>query len=312
MTTLPRHALVGDIGGTNARFAIADLQTMTTAHGATVPGAAYPTLQEAAATYLQRVPVKPTVAAIAVAGPVAVERIQLTNSPWAFTRAEMCEALDLKTFLPVNDFEADLHQIGGGPRLEQATKAALGPGTGLGVGALAWSGARWVAIPSEGGHISFAVENAEEFAVLERLQAHKDHISAEWVLSGPGLSNLYQALSELRGGGGKHLNAAEISSRAQGGSDPVAAAALDYFVLWLGRFAGDVALAFAAKGGVYLGGGIAPRILERLTDGRFRAAFEAKGRLTGFVASIPLYVILASDAGLRGAAAVLAATLAPR
>jgi glucokinase len=323
MATRPSHALVGDIGGTNARFAIADLMTLTTAHGASLPRAEHPTLQAAAAAYLEGVPVRPAVAAIAVAGPVAVERIQLTNSPWSFTRAEICDALGLETFLPVNDFEAqaaslplldgdDLHQIGGGRRLEQATKAVLGPGTGLGVGGLAWSGTHWIAIPSEGGHISFAVENAEEFAVFERLRARKDHISAEWVLSGPGLSNLYQALGELRGGGGTHLDAAEITARAHAGADPVAEAALGYFVLWLGRFAGDMALAFAAKGGVYLGGGIAPRILDRLTSGPFRAAFDAKGRLSPFVASIPVYVILAGDAGLRGAAAVLASTLAAR
>ncbi|MBX6323466.1 MAG: glucokinase [Rhodospirillaceae bacterium] len=321
MSSLPSHALVGDIGGTNARFAIAELATLALAHPASLPVKEHASLPAATAAYLRTAGRRPTVAAIAVAGPVARERIQLTNAPWAFTRAEMCAALGLDLFLPVNDFEAqafalphlagaDLHQIGGGAPLERATKAVLGPGTGLGVGGLVWSPSGWIAIASEGGHVSLAVESAEEFALFERLRAGRSHVSAERALSGPGLVGLYGAVAALRRAPAAELDPPAIVERARKGTDPVAEETLDRFVVWLGRFAGDAALFFGAKGGVYLGGGIAPRILDRLTTGAFRQAFEAKGRLSEFLAPIPVYVVLAGDAGLRGAAAALKAHLA--
>ncbi len=321
MATLPSTALVGDIGGTNARFAIADLETLALSRPASLPTADHASLQAAAADYLRTAGVKPGVAAIAVAGPVAAERIHLTNAPWSFTREEVRAALGLDLFLPVNDFEAqafslphlsgaDLRQIGGGRPMERAAKAVLGPGTGLGVGALVWSPAGWTSVPSEGGHVSLAADTAEEFAIVEHLRAGRGHVSAERALSGPGLTGLYGAVAALRGGRGEGPDAATIVERALKRTDPLAEEVLDRFVTWLGRFAGDVALFFGAKGGVYIGGGIAPRILDALAAGSFRRAFEAKGRLSDFLAPVPVYVILAGDAGLKGAAAALKARLA--
>jgi glucokinase len=323
MTGLPRHALVADIGGTNARFALADLETLAVAEVASLPGAAFPSLQEAARAYLATATTRPTVGAFAVAGPVSEERMQLTNSSWVFSRAELEAALGMDRVVLVNDFEAqsqslphlgpaDLHRLGGGEPRPHGTKAVLGPGTGLGAGGLVWSPSGWVAVPSEGGHSSFAVHSAEEFAIFERLRGRSGHVSVERVVSGPGLERVYRAVAELQGRTAAALDAAAIVERAQAADDPAATAALDWFVTWLGRFAGDTALYFGARGGVYIGGGIAPKLLPILDRGRLRAGFEAKGRLSTFLAAIPLYVILTDDAGLRGAAAALASRLAAR
>jgi glucokinase len=223
--------------------------------------------------------------------------------------------------LVLNDFEAlahalphlggsDLTQIGGGSPVERGTKAVLGPGTGLGVAGLVWSPAGWQAVPSEGGHVALAVEDAREFAMLERLLAGRDRLSVERVVSGPGLADLYRVLSELAGRHPEPLPAPAVVSRAAAGNDPVAREALERFAVCLGRFAGDAALFLGARGGVYLGGGIAPRMVEVLAAGPFRRAFEAKGRMTSYLAPVPTYVIVAADAALRGAAAALATHLA--
>jgi glucokinase len=182
----------------------------------------------------------------------------------------------------------------------------LGPGTGLGVAGLVWSPAGWQALPSEGGHTAFAVASATEFAMLERLLEGRERLSVERLVSGPGLADVYRVLAELQGRPAPPLEAAEVVQRAYAGADPVAREALDRFATWLGRFAGDAALFMGARGGVYIGGGIAPRMVDVLSAGRFRGAFEAKGRMSAFLAPIPAYIILATDAALKGAAAALA------
>ena len=202
---------------------------------------------------------------------------------------------------------AECHQIGGGVPLQHATKAVIGPGTGLGVAALVSSQAAWAAVSGEGGHSSFAVEDAEEFALFARVQKEFGHVSAERLVSGPGLSRTYDILCEIIGQPPTGLTAAEIVGRAKGEADPLAARTVDLFGRWLGRFAGDIALAFGARGGVYIAGGIPPRILSNLTLGSFRKSFETKGRMTDYMKSIPVYVIVVDDAGLKGAAALLSA-----
>jgi glucokinase len=190
--------------------------------------------------------------------------------------------------------------------MERATKTVLGPGTGLGVAGLAWSPAGWQALASEGGHVAFAVEDAREFAMLERLLGGRERLSVERVVSGPGLADVYRVLAELAGRQAPEpLQAPEVVQRALAGCDPVAREALERFATWLARFAGDAALFFGARGGVYIGGGIAPRMVDLLSAGAFRRAFEAKGRMRAYLAPIPAYVILAGDAALRGAAAAL-------
>ena len=160
---------------------------------------------------------------------------------------------------------------------------------------------------SEGGHSSFAVEDAREFAILERLLIGQERVSVERLVSGPGLAAVYQVIGELEGRSVPNLQAPEVVERALTREDPVAQETLLRFASWLGRFAGDAALFFAARGGVYLGGGIAPRIVDALSSGGFRQAFEAKGRMTPYLGPIPCYVTTFGEAGLTGAAAALAA-----
>ena len=313
-------ALVADIGGTNARFAIADLDGMVVPNFDTLSCARFRSLPEAAAAYLRNVGAKPRAAAFAVAGPVTGERATITNLRWTMTTQELREATGAETVLLVNDFEAmalsvpqlgggDLRQIGGGSPVERATKAVVGPGTGLGVGGIVWSSSRWMPIPGEGGHASFACETAEEFTILEFLRGGLDHFSNERVLSGPGIINLYAAFAAYRGVKSPVLEASEVTRRALFKEDPIAVEALDFFVKALGRVAGDTALTLGSQGGVYLGGGIPPKIQDALASPIFRSAFEQKGRLTPFLKPIPVYVILARDAGLRGTAVALAAAL---
>jgi glucokinase len=316
-----RKVLVADIGGTNARLATAALDTLEVTGAQTFRCAEFPSLNAVATAYLDGLPERPTAAAVAVAAPVVGDRVQFTNSPWAFVHEDFRASLGIESLLVLNDFEAlahvlprlgpsDLHQIGGAAPAERATKVVLGPGTGLGVASLAWSPAGWVAMASEGGHAAFAVEDATEFAMLERLLTGRERLSVERVVSGPGLADTYRVLAELKGQPAPALQAADVVQRALAGDDPIAREALDRFATWLGRFAGDAALFFGARGGVYVGGGIAPRMLDVLAAGRFRRAFEAKGRMTSYLAPIPAYVILAGDAALKGAAAALAARLA--
>jgi glucokinase len=175
-----------------------------------------------------------------------------------------------------------------------------------------WSAAGWVAVPGEGGHVTLGAEDERELALVERLRRGRERLSVERALSGPGLTDLYQAIAASHGHDGEPLTPAEVEVRALRGEDPIAVEALDIFVTWLGRFAGDIALVLGARGGVYLGGGIAPKLRARLAQGDFRASFEHKGRMAAFVAPIPVYVILAEFAALKGAAAGLRAELASR
>ncbi len=314
-----RIALVGDIGGTNARFAIADLDTLGLTDFAVLSGADFPTLADAANAYLARHKIRPRQAALAIAASIIGDTIQFTNSPWLCRASALGREVDIESLSLLNDFEAlalalphldsaGLVRIGGGEALPQATKIVLGPGTGLGIGGLVWSAAGWTPVPGEGGHVSLAAETREEFEIVEAMRKQFGRVSAERLLSGPGLSDLHDAIRAIAGAQSPRLTPGEIIAAARAGEDRAAVDALDRFIVWLGRFAGDMALSFGARGGVYIGGGIAPRILPELQDGRFRTAFDAKGRMTPFVAPIPIHVITTGDAALTGVAAFLGGT----
>jgi glucokinase len=306
----PRKALVADIGGTNARFAIADLGTLQLSSSTSLRCAEFASLQTITETYLDAVAERPVAAAFGVAAPVLGKRVQFTNSSWSFEPEELQSSLGVHNLLVLNDFEAlghalphlepsELHHIGGGTPAERATKLVLG----LGVASLAWSSTGWLPMASQGGHASFAVEDAHEFALFERLLMGRERLSVERVVSGPGLADLYRVLAELQGQSAPALHSAEVVNRALAREGSIAQETLERFATWLGRFAGDAALFFAARGGVYLGGGIAPRIVNVLSSGPFRRAFEAKGRMASYLVPIPIYVILPGEAGLKGAAA---------
>jgi glucokinase len=315
------RAVVADIGGTNARFAVADLETLELSEIRHFLCSEHPTLACAASAYLQGLKEPPCHAALAVAAPVVGEEISLTNSPWSFTRAALCRATGLEGALVLNDFEAlalslpllsssELHQIGGGEPVPRAAKLVLGPGTGIGVAGLVWAGTEWVAVPSEGGHMSLAAHTARECKLAERLRSGRPHLSVERALSGPGLADLYGAVAALHGEVHEPLAPNEVLARGIAGGDKIAMEALGQFVAWLGRFAGDAALLFGARGGVYLGGGIVPKMIDALSTGIFLSAFQDKGRMRNYLAPIPVYVIVAEHATLKGAAISLLSSVA--
>lgn len=318
---IPAHALVADIGGTNARFAIADLAALTLDDIRTFPTAEHATLAEAMRAYLKDAPQQVAHAGLAVAAPLREDTVKFTNAAWTFKQSTLADEAGLKAAYVFNDFEAqayalpvleddELHGLGGGTAVDKAAKVVLGPGTGLGVAGLVWSPSGWVPVPGEGGHQTFPAENARELAILERIRKGLERLSVERTLSGPGLADIYRAISAAQGFGDAGHSPAEVEHLAISGEDDIAIEALDCFVQWLGRFAGDMALAFGARGGVYIGGGIAPKMLPRLEQADFRAEFERKGRMKPYVEAIPIKVIVSDFPGLKGAAAGLRTKLA--
>jgi glucokinase len=307
--------LVGDIGGTNARFGLVDLDDpgRRVVRAQTLLCRDYPRAIDAIAAYLDGE--TPSLAVIAVAGPVTDGAIRFTNNDWSLSEAELrglgCSAARL-----INDYAAqalaaptlagdDLRTLGDTQAAEAgATLVVLGPGTGFGVGALARDGGREIALATEGGHVGLAPGDPLEAEVLDRLARRYGRVSIERVLSGPGLCALHAALGDIDGVAQTIDDPAEITRLAEAG-DPACGRTLDRFCAMLGGAAGDFALAYGAKGGVFLGGGIAPRIVERLASGGFRARFEAKGRFAAYMRAIPTQVILRPHAALHGAARAL-------
>jgi len=309
-----RQALVGDIGGTNARFAIADLDKLSVNHVAVHPCRDFPSLEDALCAYVARLQQAPASACLAVAAPLRSETVRMTNLNWTFTADSLRAATGIEDLRLINDFEAqarvlphlqprDLHRIGGGASRDYLPKVVLGPGTGLGMAGLVHDGHGWIPVASEAGHVSFAAETEEEFDIVTRMAAEFGRVSTERLVSGPGVEKTYGILAELRGRAKQEIPVADIFELAAGGHDSIAVDTASYFVNWLGRFAGDMALTFEAGGGVYIAGGIAPRILHLLDTGAFHRSFCAKGRMSRFLNSVPLQVVTAGNAGLRGAAA---------
>ena len=320
MSANSRQALVGDIGGTHARFAITDIDELTIEHFVKFRCEMFESLEAAIEAYMESIPYRPSMAGMAIGGPVAGDRFHLTNRSWSFTREDLKSASGAGHVHVVNDFEAlalslpyltahDLEKIGGGEPAAGGVRAIVGPGTGLGVAALVSSPSGGIGIASEGGHVSFPVETGDEAAIVNLFRGGESHLSAEKLISGPGLTRLYGALAELNKRDVEALTAPEIVKRGLAKDDPLAADAVEMFVKWLGRFSGDVALMYGATGGIYLAGGIPPSILDLLASDAFRAPFLAKGRLAGYLDKIPVHVVKSQEAGLKGAAIALSAAL---
>jgi len=313
--------LVADIGGTNVRFAL--VADAAPGDAGVLSTADFPDVTAAAEDYLSRTGgVRPTVACFAVACPVRGDRIVLTNSPWSFSIEAVRRRLGLERLLVVNDFKAlgaavpllradERARIGGRDPVAGRPAALLGPGTGLGVAALVPCGDDIEVVEGEGGHIGFAPADEREIELLRLLARRYGRVSAERVLSGPGLVAVHEALATLRGVTAERLDAAQIVERGRAGTDALCRETLDLFCAALGTVAGDLALLFGAHGGVFIGGGIAPRIVELLAHSDFRRRFEDKGRIAGFIADVPAFVITAEMPALSGAAALLARALGP-
>lgn len=309
-------SLIADIGGTNARFAV------TTADGKiskarTLACADYRDPAHAAQSYLEAAGLpQPDQACFAFACPTHEDRIRMTNNGWDFSRARTKEQLGLKRLEIINDFMAlalslpyltagSLQQIGGIRQVGKLPIGVVGPGTGLGVSGLVPRKGDWIPLESEGGHASLAVSGQRETSLLLYLERLYGRVSAERVLSGPGLNALHQAICAVDGTGHEDLAPAEIVARATAREDEACREALEIFCALLGGFAGDFALTLGARGGIYIGGGIVPRLGDDFDRGAFRRRFEDKGRLSGYVAAIPCYVITADYPALTGAAAYL-------
>lgn len=303
---------LADIGGTNARFALSrgggDVTSVES-----VRAADYATPQQAIQEYLSAKNAAPVSAAIAVACPITGDQIQLTNSPWSFSTSALKEALKLTHLGIYNDFTAialalpwlgddDRRLLGGVASHDRTPLALLGPGTGLGVSALIPVGDdQWQPLQSEGGHVGFAPTEALEDTVLRRLRQKFGRLSAERVISGQGIENLYAVTTELQGGTAISLPAADIAAKAQAG-DAAAAQALALFSATFGAFAGDLVLTLGAWGGVYIAGGIPMKLGLVFDIASFNAQFEAKGRYQDIIQNVPRWLITKDNPALLGLA----------
>lgn len=316
--------LAGDIGGTKTNLGLFESRDgdATLVRQRSFPSTDYPGLGEILKEFLARETAGIANACFGVAGPVAEGRCEATNLPWVVDVRSLQRALDLKSVGLINDLEAMAYGIqtlpsntfavlNAGHLQPQGNIAVIAAGTGLGEAMLLWDGQRHRAIASEGGHADFAPRNALELELCRFLLHLSDHVSYERVLSGPGLANIYRFLKET--GRGEEPNwlrdqlatgdaGAVISENALSGRSKLCAKALDLFVSIYGAEAGNLALKCVATGGVYLGGGIAPKILQKLQDSAFMKAFTGKGRLSTLLSRIPVRVILEENVALYGAA----------
>ena len=302
--------LLADIGATNARFALlargGDIGPVRA-----LAVADYPRFADAVAAFLAAEGASPGGAVLAVAGPVEGERAVMTNCPWVIDAAELRRLLKVPSVRVINDFEATawslsalqpdhVATVGAGRAVAGAPMVVLGPGTGLGLASHVPRAEAPVVIASEGGHVTLPATDAREDAVIAWLRTQFGHVSAERALSGPGLENLYRAIAAVDRAAVPERDATAITQAGVAGTCPVSRAALDMFCAMLGTFAGNAALSFGARGGVFIAGGIAPRIVDYLLKSEFRARFDAKGRLRGYVEEIPLNVIVHPDYAFIG------------
>ena len=310
-------ALVGDIGGTNARFAIWEDDTL---HSVRVfPTIDYIGPEKAIDVYLQDLELKRGdigYVCLAVAGPVDGDLFQFTNSHWELSRKAFCEDLKVDHLLLINDFTAmalgmtrlkddEYLTVCHGVGKPDRPRAVVGPGTGLGVGTLIKeSDTRWLALPGEGGHVDLPIGTAREALLWTRLMAEHEHVSAEVVLSGAGLLLLYQVSCALDDIEPELKSPAAITTAALAG-DPVAAAVLDQFCVFLGRVVGNQVLTVGGLGGVYIAGGVVPRFTDFFMSSGFKRALAEKGVMSDYFKGLPVWLVTAEYPGLMGAGVAL-------
>jgi len=312
--------LLADVGGTNARFAWQQSPDAVIEHIRVLPGADYPSLQAAMHAYIGSLGLgTPRAAAIAIANPITGDAVRMTNHHWAFSQAQVQAEFGLAQWRLLNDFTAlalalpdipasELRPVGGGAALPDAPKALLGAGTGLGVSGLLPDGrGGWVPLEGEGGHVTLPTVTPRERLLHDGLAARYGRASAERFLSGQGLLDGCQLLCEADGVDASGLHgAADVTEAALAGRLPQAQETLELFCAMLGSVAGNLALTLGARGGVYIGGGIVPRLGDWLDGSPFRARFEQKGRFATYLQAIPVWVITSPQSpALLGAARAL-------
>ncbi len=313
---MTKYALVGDVGGTNARLALCDVDTGEISHIHTYSGDDYETLERVIRHFLTGQKLEVSEACIAIACPITEDWVEMTNHTWAFSIKAMKESLALSKLEIINDFTAvsmaipmltakDVIQFGGTEPIADRPIAIYGAGTGLGVSHLIHVDKRWLSLAGEGGHVDFAPNSAEEDAILTVLREELGHVSAERVLSGPGLVNLYRAIVKADQRLPENLKPKQVTERALEDACTDCRRALSLFCVLMGRFGGNLALNLGTFGGVYIAGGIVPRFLDFFRASGFRAAFEDKGRFKSYLTDIPVYLISHEQPGLLGAGAYL-------
>lgn len=319
MTKAARPDILADIGGTNARFVLRRDGDIGAVRRCAV--ADFPTPADAIRAFLadHADAGPPRRAAIAFAGPVSEGRARLTNSRWEVSEDALASELGLDRAMIMNDFAAlawalpvlgpDARvPIGGGDRAPDAPMAVLGPGTGLGVAAFVPAVPHGIVVATEGGHATMPAADDREAALLRWVRARHGHVSAERVLCGSGLEELYQAVVAVDGIAAPSRRAPEITERALAGDCSASLATLKTFCAMLGGFAGNVALTLGARGGVFIAGGIVPRFPAFVAASSFRERFEAKGRFRVWLAAVPTAIVSHPDPALLGLAAALDAT----
>lgn len=310
--------LLADVGGTNARFALrVGPELGPIAHLAV---ADYKRFDDALATFLagQALGRDVKTAVIAVAGPVRMGRAEFTNSGWTIEAGVLKAAFGFDVVHVINDFEAvaralpslrpdDVMRLGGLEGLAEAPQLVLGPGTGLGVACLLALPSGPFVFTSEAGHMCAPSWSRRTDAIIDFLRGRHGRVSAERLLSGRGLENLFAAVAAVDGRAAQQLTAAEITQTVVAGTCAVSQAAVDLFFAMLGEVAGNLALAFGARGGVFIAGGIAPRLAPQLAASSFRARFEDKGRLRPYLEAIPCWLIVHPNCAFLGLETIAAA-----
>ena len=316
--------LVADIGGTNGRFGLVEVAGMqqskpdyTAQSQKTLKCAQYPTLADMIRDYAQQTGTAlPEYACLAIAGPIQQGRVRMTNLQWEFAIADLQQELGMKALDVLNDFAAlaysmphlgssELHPLHAGTPDSNASLLALGPGTGFGMAALVPHPGGWKIAPTEGGHTNFGPGTLEEVEVLKYLLTQQSRVSVENLVSGSGLVTLYKALAAVTDQQAHDYTPADVSERGLAGTDPLCRCAVDTFCGILGSVVGDKGLSTGARGGIYLGGGIIPRLLEHLPSTTFMERYLDKGPMTGYMQAIPLNAIIKDTAALIGTAAWL-------
>ncbi|MES0809917.1 ROK family protein [Roseibium sp. SCPC15] len=305
--------LVADIGGTNARFALVDHAEAPTRMCGKTATADHSDISSAVREVVfPETDIKPRTAIIAVAGPVTGDIIPLTNAAWVIEPLKMIADLGVEEVIVLNDFEAqalalpgyqgaDIEQVGTGAVRPESAKFVLGPGTGLGAAAMIYAADTWIPVPGEGGHVELGPVTDEDFEIWPHIERFGGRLGAEQLLSGTGLPRLAKAVTQWTNSERQFETPASITKAAEE-NDPVAVKTLEVFARCLGRVAGDFALTVLARGGVYLTGGVTPRITRFLTSGGFRAAFEAKAPHETLMSKIPTFIVRHPDPALEGLA----------
>jgi glucokinase len=306
--------LIGDIGGTNARFALIADRDAPLERLPDIQTVEHPTIEDAIEkAVLTRTPLRPRAAILALAGPIAGEAVSLTNCDWIFEPRKLIPRFGLSTMILLNDFEAlslclpglgpaDVDPIGDGKALPERPRVVVGPGTGLGAGALIHARGAWIPVPGEGGHIDLGPVTERDFALWPHLEKSFGRFSAETLLCGPGMMRIYRGIASFEARPATFRTPAEVTAAGLDGSDPTSVETLDFFVTHLGRLAGNLAVVFVATGGVYLAGGISARIAPALKSGAFREAFVAKDPHRHIMAEMMTAIIAKPDPALSGIA----------